>query len=237
MSKVNHYQILEVSQSATQIEIKRAYRRLVKRFHPDTGSESADLKKIVQINAAYEVLGDPLQRRSYDRQLTCQDLYNSTSRRQQRTADAQDLYQRTRQKVREAEVRQREWLKQVYIPINRMVFEIIDPLDDRIEELAADPFDDELIEAFESYLLDCRNYLNRAKIALASLPNPSNLASIAANLYYCLDRIGDGIDELEFFTQCFDDRYLHMGKELFRIARGLHFQARETANTVLRDFI
>ena len=51
MFEINHYQILEVSHQATHQEIKQAYRRLVKRFHPDSGSQTADREKIVEVNA------------------------------------------------------------------------------------------------------------------------------------------------------------------------------------------
>ncbi|MGK7914928.1 MAG: J domain-containing protein [Prochloraceae cyanobacterium] len=230
MLQVNHYQILEVSHKATHQEIKQAYRRLVKRFHPDSGSQTADREKIVEVNAAYEVLGDPQLRRSYDLQLTSQDLYRSTIKRQQRTADAQNQYQRSRQKVKEEEAHQRQWLKEVYIPINRILFLILDPLEDRIEELSADPFDDRLMAAFENYLENCRNYLDRAQQTLASQPNPTKLAAIAAPFYHCINQISDGLDELQWFTLNYNERYLHTGQELFRIARGLHSQAREVAS-------
>ena len=57
------------------------------------------------------------------------------------------------------------------------------------------------------------------------MPNPSNLAGVAAHLYYCLDRVADGIEELEFFTLNYDDRCLHAGQEMFRIAAGLRYEA------------
>jgi molecular chaperone DnaJ len=69
MSNSNHYDTLDVSPQATSTEIKQAYRRLAKRFHPDSQSETADPEKIIQVNAAYEILSDPNRRRSYDQQL------------------------------------------------------------------------------------------------------------------------------------------------------------------------
>lgn len=57
------------------------------------------------------------------------------------------------------------------------------------------------------------------------MPNPANLAGVAAHLYYCLNQVGDGLDELEFFTLNYDDHYLHTGQELFRIAEGLRWEA------------
>jgi molecular chaperone DnaJ len=47
------------------------------------------------------------------------------------------------------------------------------------------------------------------------------MAAAAAHLYYCLDRVGDGLDEFNWFTVNYDDGYLHSGTELFRIASRL----------------
>ncbi|NJN88643.1 MAG: J domain-containing protein, partial [Leptolyngbyaceae cyanobacterium SL_7_1] len=64
----SHYHTLEVSPHASQAEIKQAYRRLAKIFHPDSNTTITDHERIAGINAAYEVLSDPQQRAHYDRQ-------------------------------------------------------------------------------------------------------------------------------------------------------------------------
>jgi hypothetical protein len=62
---MNPYEVLRVASSATDAEIKKAYRELVKRYHPDkTGGASDDA--ISEINAAYEILSDPRRRHAYD---------------------------------------------------------------------------------------------------------------------------------------------------------------------------
>jgi preprotein translocase subunit Sec63 len=48
MSDSNHYDTLDVTPQATLAEIKQAYRRLAKRFHPDSKSETADPEKIIK---------------------------------------------------------------------------------------------------------------------------------------------------------------------------------------------
>ncbi|BAZ30524.1 hypothetical protein NIES4074_29850 [Cylindrospermum sp. NIES-4074] len=216
----NHYKTLKISPSASQAEIKQAYRRLVKLFHPDSQQETADHEQIVRINAAYEVLGDTQNRLNYDQQLR-DNSQKSTIPRQQRTATAQKRYQATRQTGRDADEQVEEWLRRVYKPVNRLLCGILSSLEEQIEELAADPFDDELLDEFQDYLESCRDDLKEAQIIFRSLPNPASLAATAAHLYYCMSQVGDGIEELAYFPLSYDDRYLHTGQELFRIAKRL----------------
>jgi DnaJ-class molecular chaperone with C-terminal Zn finger domain len=67
MTSKDYYQILGVGRTATEKEIKQAYRRLARKHHPDLnpGDKSAEAK-FKEINAAYEVLSDPEKRRKYD---------------------------------------------------------------------------------------------------------------------------------------------------------------------------
>ena len=68
MATLNYYAVLEVSLQASQEEIKKAYRKLALQYHPDRnqGNRQAD-QKIREVNAAYEILGDPEARKAYDR--------------------------------------------------------------------------------------------------------------------------------------------------------------------------
>jgi len=239
MAHSNHYEILDIDPAASQAEIKQAYRRLAKQFHPDSNREIANNDRITKINAAYEILGDPQRRQSYDRELSFSGRVRSAGAygestsswsRQQRTAAAQKQY-RQRRTGRDTDEQLQRWLNQVYQPVNRMLSYVLNPLREQIDELSADPFDDELLEDFQTYLDDCRDYLQKAQCSFRSMPNPSNVAGVAAHLYYCLNQVGDGIDELERFTSSYDEHYLHTGQELFRIAKGL----RREAQVALRD--
>ena len=60
---MDYYSVLGVSKTATQDEIKRAYRNLVMENHPDKGG---DHTKFSMINEAYETLKDPVKRAEYD---------------------------------------------------------------------------------------------------------------------------------------------------------------------------
>src|SRR4051812_27600686 len=68
MALSDPYQVLGVSKSASQEEIKKAYRDLAKKFHPDLnpGSQEAE-RKFKGINDAYEKLGTPENRAKFDR--------------------------------------------------------------------------------------------------------------------------------------------------------------------------
>lgn len=231
MSDSNHYQILDVSPKATPSEIKQAYRRLAKLFHPDSKSETADPEKIIQVNAAYEVLGDPKRRRSYDQQLQY-STHREFQNRQQRTANAQQYYRRHRRSGRNADAQINEWLHEVYEPVNRLISRILNPLDAQLDELSADPFDDELMSEFQAYLEECRHFLNQAQLTFRSQPNPPSVAGAAASLYYCLNQVGDGIEDLSLFTLNYDDHYLHTGQELFRIAMNLRHEAQDAVKDI-----
>lgn len=67
MAKKDYYEILGVSRDASQEEIKRAYRRLAKKYHPDISKDGGSAEKFKRIAEAYEVLSDPEKRAQYDR--------------------------------------------------------------------------------------------------------------------------------------------------------------------------
>lgn len=62
----DYYEVLGVSRDSSEDEIKKAYRRLAKKYHPDVNKEPGAEEKLKEINAAYEVLGDPDKRSNYD---------------------------------------------------------------------------------------------------------------------------------------------------------------------------
>lgn len=61
------YVVLGVVRSASQSEIKSAYRRLARRYHPDVNAHPAAARKFAQLTEAYQVLVDPERRRFFDR--------------------------------------------------------------------------------------------------------------------------------------------------------------------------
>ncbi len=62
----NYYDILGVKKNASAEEIKRAYRELALKLHPDRNKDKSAEEKFKEVNAAYAVLGDPEKRKQYD---------------------------------------------------------------------------------------------------------------------------------------------------------------------------
>jgi len=66
-SKRDYYEILGVSRNANEDEVKKAFRRLAKQYHPDANKEKGAEARFIEVNEAYEVLSDPQKRAAYDR--------------------------------------------------------------------------------------------------------------------------------------------------------------------------
>src|SRR3954454_2432446 len=63
----DYYKTLGVDKKASQDEIKKAYRKLARQYHPDTNKDAGAEDRFKQISEAYDVLGDPEKRKRYDR--------------------------------------------------------------------------------------------------------------------------------------------------------------------------
>ena len=68
MDYIDYYKILDVTKSATEAEIKKAYRKLARKYHPDLNPNDKEAeKKFKEINEANEVLSNPENRKKYDK--------------------------------------------------------------------------------------------------------------------------------------------------------------------------
>jgi len=66
MDYKDYYKILEVDRSASKAEIKKAYRKLARKYHPDVSKVANAEDRFKEVNEAYEVLGDEKKREQYD---------------------------------------------------------------------------------------------------------------------------------------------------------------------------
>jgi curved DNA-binding protein len=67
MAFIDYYKILGIDKSATEKDVKNAYRKLARKYHPDLNPNNNDAKKnFQQINEANEVLSDPIKRKKFD---------------------------------------------------------------------------------------------------------------------------------------------------------------------------
>lgn len=78
----NHYEVLGIPPQATEAEIKHAYRRLVRTYHPDVSVDKlAGRQRFIEIVAAYQTLSDPIQRAFYDQKLVAERRLQEAERR------------------------------------------------------------------------------------------------------------------------------------------------------------
>ena len=82
-----HYEVLGLSRDATLAQIRRRYKQLVRKYHPDVAADKETAHRLfLQIKEAYEALSDPISRRAYDAALTMERARPSTGA--QRSASA-----------------------------------------------------------------------------------------------------------------------------------------------------
>ena len=201
MSK-DPYQILKVHPSAKLEEIKKAYRKLVKIHHPDKGGDSAVM---LEVNSAWEIL----KKKHKDLNLNKANnskLYNQNEYKRETNnhSKPEDL---------------KKWFQNVYIPIDKLLGQIINPLGSKIRDLSADPYDEILMDSFCLYLEQSKNKITKIKEIYTSFACPSIIRDFSLDLYHCLSHVEDGINELERFTMGYVDNYLHDGKAMIAIAK------------------
>jgi len=201
MSK-DPYQILKVHPSAKLEEIKKAYRKLVKIHHPDKGGDSAVM---LEVNSAWETL------KKKHKDLNLNKVNNSKVYKQN------EYKRETKNYSKSEDIK--KWFQSIYLPIDKLLGQIINPLGSKIRDLSADPYDQILMDSFCLYLEESKNKITKIKKIYTSFGSPSIIRDFSLDLYHCLSHLEDGINELERYTMGYVDNYLHDGKAMIAIAK------------------
>ncbi len=207
------YRVLGVTPEASGAEIKAAYRRLVKQHHPDAGGDDTT---ILALNAAWEELGDPERRRLHDRQRSAHAGVSSPAGASRAPGPSAA---RAGSRATAGEEQRLAWLRQVYVPIDRLLGQVVNPFPAQLRALAADPYDDAIMEAFCTFLEQGQGRMARVESLYRSQPTPAGLQEFSLELYHCLSLVKDALLDLERFTMGYVDSYLRDGRELLRKAR------------------
>ncbi len=204
------YQVLGVAASASAAEIKAAYRALVKQHHPDAGG---DEHRILELNAAWEVLGDSERRAAHDRSRP------SAASGSARSAAVGRAARRATAQASAGDAQLLAWLQQVYAPIDRLLAQVINPFPAQLRALSADPYDDQLMEAFCTFLEQSQARMQKVETLFRSMAAPASAQGFSLSVYHCLSQVQDALTELERYTMGYVDSYLRDGREMLREAK------------------
>ena len=196
------YKILKVHPSEKLENIKKAYRELVKIHHPDKGG---DAKVILEINAAWEIL------KKEHKDINVNTFNNSKVYNQKEYKKESSNYSNSEDI--------KNWFQHIYLPIDKLLGQIINPLSSKIKKLSADPYDQLLMDEFCLYLDKSKNKISKSKIIYTSFASAYIIRNFSLDLYHCLSQVEDGVNELERYTMGYVDNYLHDGKSMIAEAK------------------
>ena len=207
----NLYEKLGLKNNASQGEIKSSYRRLAKKHHPDAGGEK---EKFISIQYAWETLNDPLKKEQYDKTLFSLEQSSDLNNENWKDKVNTKKYNSTK---KDNEVK--NWLKNVYVPADRLISQIIKSLGKEIKELSADPYDDELMDKFCKYINLSQTKIEKVDKLYKSISVPNAISTLGLDLYHCFSQVQDALSELDKYTQGYVDDYLFDGKEMMKEAK------------------
>ena len=211
------YETLGINPNASEAQIKAAYRKLVKKYHPDTGG---DTKKIIFINAAWELLRDPTKRFHFDQTRSEINSFKKEAKnRGERNARASAAAKAAKGKLVVEDRALFNWLANTYIPSDRLLGQIINPFQNQLKSLSADPYDDLLMESFCDYIENSQKKIERVEEIYRALNTPDSAKVLSLNLYHCLSLVKDALIELNRYTMGYVDSYLSDGREMMREAK------------------
>lgn len=212
VKRQNHYEILGVPPDVSSADIKKAFRQLVKKVHPDVefSKQSADdrvkAKELMQnINKAYEILIDRKKRQAYDYTI---GLRSESLRRVRHQVN----------RARNEEQMREIFLGKVFYPARRAIVKVLNQYKKRLSALEQDIYDDELLEDFGKYVDLIENTLRDASNSFTASPAPESLEGSVSWMRHSIAQAADGLDELRNFCKNYDYDHLSMAGNLFKIS-------------------
>lgn len=215
-SNTNYYQMLGVDPEVSLAEIKKAYRVLAKRHHPDTKYSRLNASEhkhatefMVVLNEAYATLIDKTKRATYD----------LTIKRKAYPNKATPFHT-----VAEGE-KHEVYLQRIFHPARRSVTKVLSKYKKQLLDLSLDIYDDQLVNEFQKYVQEVENVLRQSSDNLFGGPVPDSLNAAAEMMRFSLAQAADGLDEMKRFCQNYDYDHLHIAENLFRESNDLSRKA------------
>jgi curved DNA-binding protein CbpA len=215
--KYTYYQVLGLQPAVSSLEIKRAYRRLVKSLHPNISHKkqnAAELekanKRMAKLNEAYETLKDKSSRAAYDSLIGVNGRGNAKS---------------IKLSIENSEYIREQYLKQIFEPVRQKVSRILSRYKKQLVQLSQDIYDQNLLEEFEIYSNEIESVLRNASQTMSKHPAPSSLSAAELMMRYSIAQAADGLEELKRFYMNYDYNHLTMATNLFRESNDLSTQA------------
>ncbi len=213
--KHTYYQVLGLEPAVSSLEIKLAYRTLVKSVHPDIGHKKLTPHQIenatqqtAKLNEAYETLKDKSKRAAYDSLIGVNgkgkvvklSLENSLEQREQ-------------------------YLAKVFYPARQRINRILSKYKKQLAELSQDIYDQNLVDEFERYIDEVESTLLVASQSMTRQAAPSSLSAAELMMRYSIAQAADGLEELRYFCGNYDYNHLSMADNLFKESSNLSKQA------------
>jgi len=202
----NFYEILGLSANVSSLEIKRAYRELVKAMHPDVDytrqtyrQRSTNTERMMRLNEAYETLKDRSKRAAYDSTIGV----NSGGRGV--TLDSND-----------SDYARQQYLTRVFYPSRHGIGKLLNKYKQELADLSQDIYDDRLIGNFAQYVDDVEEALSNGSHLLSSVETPRSLRPAELMMRFAIAQAADGLEELRRYCQNYDYDHLAMAGNLFK---------------------
>lgn len=218
--KTTYYQVLGLQPSASSNEIKQAYRKLAKSYHPDTeihtkAEKTLAHQKMTRLNEAYEILKDKSKRTAYDYSI-------GVAGRDSRFIGGQA--------VENEEIRQ-HYLQGTFYPARQSILRILGKYKKQLSDLSEDIFDEKRVDKFAKYTNEIEETLSHASQALNKKSAPPSLSGAELMLKHSIARACDGLEELRYFCSNYDYNHLAIAGTLFRESNNLSRQAQSLSKS------